>query len=103
MESQDKLRVEHNRNFLTRSFKVVKDDETQIQGTQVIGYSHVNNVFKCWVFHSGGGGFGEGAIAFGTINTSSSPVAVILRGQNLATTPYTAARKESGRSTRSVT
>lgn len=50
-----------NRNFLTRSFKVVKDDETQIQGVQVIGYSPVDNGFKCWVFHSGGG-FGEGTI-----------------------------------------
>ena len=52
-----------NRNFLTRSFKVVKDDETQIQGMQVIGYSPDDDVFKCWVFHSGGG-FGEGTIEF---------------------------------------
>ena len=52
-----------NRNFLTRSFNVVKDDETQIQGMQVIGYSPLDNVFKCWVFHSGGG-FGEGTIEF---------------------------------------
>ena len=52
-----------NRNFLTRSFKVVKDDETQIQGVQVIGYDPVAAAFRCWVFHSGGG-FGESTIDF---------------------------------------
>ena len=50
-----------NRNFLTRSFKVVKDDQIQIQGVQVIGYDPVANTFRCWVFHSGGG-FGEGTV-----------------------------------------
>jgi uncharacterized protein (TIGR02246 family) len=50
-----------NRNFLTRSFKVVKDDQTQIQGVQVIGYDPIANAFWCWVFHSGGG-FGEGTV-----------------------------------------
>ncbi len=52
-----------NRNFLTRSFKVVKDDEIQIQGVQVIGYDPIANTFRCWVFHSGGG-FREGTIEF---------------------------------------
>jgi uncharacterized protein (TIGR02246 family) len=52
-----------NRNFLTRSFKVVRDDETQIQGMQVIGYDPFADTFKCWVFHSGGG-FGERTIEF---------------------------------------
>ena len=52
-----------NRNFLTRSFKVVKDDQIQIQGVQVIGYDPIANTFRCWVFHSGGG-FGEGTVEF---------------------------------------
>ncbi|MCZ6538344.1 MAG: SgcJ/EcaC family oxidoreductase, partial [Chloroflexi bacterium] len=52
-----------NRNFLTRSFKVTKDDETQVQGVQVIGYDPVVDTIRCWVFHSGGG-FGEGTIEF---------------------------------------
>ena len=65
----DEWRVESNcewsanRNFLTRSFKVVKDDKIQIQGVQVIGYDPITNTFRCWVFHSGGG-FGEGTIEF---------------------------------------
>lgn len=50
-----------NRSFLTRSFKVLKEDETQIQGVQVIGYDPVSDTFRSWVFHSGGG-FGEGTI-----------------------------------------
>ena len=91
-----------NRNFLTRSFKVVKDDETQIQGVQVIGYYPVDNVFRCWVFHSGGG-FGEGTIEFRDDRFFLVPSRVIRKGQNLDTIPFTAARKESGRSTRSVT
>jgi len=50
-----------NRNFLTRSFEVIKDNEVQIQGVQIIGYHPIANTFRCWVFHSGGS-FGEGTI-----------------------------------------
>ena len=49
-----------NRNFLTRSFRVILDEQIDLEGTQVIGWDARNGSIRSWVFDSDGG-FGEGA------------------------------------------
>ena len=48
-----------NRNFLTRSFRVVVAGELDLEGTQVVGWDPRSNSIRSWVFDSEGG-FGEG-------------------------------------------
>jgi uncharacterized protein (TIGR02246 family) len=48
-----------NRNFLTRSFKVIVQDRIELEGTQVIGWDPARRQIRSWVFDSEGG-FGEG-------------------------------------------
>ena len=48
-----------NRNFMTRSFKVIVADGSEIEGTQVIGWDPLRKTVRSWVFDSKGG-FGVG-------------------------------------------
>jgi len=48
-----------NRNFMTRSFKVVTADDRVLEGTQVIGWDPADKRIRSWLFDSEGG-FGEG-------------------------------------------
>ena len=48
-----------NRKFLTRSFTVVIDGETGMEGTQVVGWDPIAGRIRSWMFDSEGG-FGEG-------------------------------------------
>jgi hypothetical protein len=48
-----------NRNFLTRSFKVMVQDRIELEGTQVIGWDPELERIRSWIFDSDGG-FGEG-------------------------------------------
>ncbi len=48
-----------NKNFLTRSFKVIAGEQLDLEGTQVIGWDAANGHIRSWVFDSDGG-FSEG-------------------------------------------
>jgi len=48
-----------NRNFMTRSFKVVTADDRVLEGTQVIGWDPADKRIRSWLFDSQGG-FGAG-------------------------------------------
>ncbi len=48
-----------NRNFITRSFRVVVADGSEIEGTQIIGWDPLRKTVRSWVFDSEGG-FGVG-------------------------------------------
>lgn len=48
-----------NRNFMTRSFKVIIDDRIELEGTQVVGWDAAAGRIRSWVFDSNGG-FGQG-------------------------------------------
>jgi uncharacterized protein (TIGR02246 family) len=48
-----------NKNFLTRSFKVIVGEHLDMEGTQVIGWDAANGHIRSWVFDSDGG-FAEG-------------------------------------------
>lgn len=48
-----------NRNFITRSFRVVGADGSEVEGTQVIGWDPMRKTIRSWVFDSKGG-FGVG-------------------------------------------
>jgi uncharacterized protein (TIGR02246 family) len=48
-----------NRNFITRSFKVIVQDRIEMEGTQIIGWDPVAQTIRSWVFDSDGG-FGVG-------------------------------------------
>lgn len=48
-----------NRSFLTRSYKVTRDDLVALEGTQVIGWDPTTKEIRSWLFDSDGG-FGEG-------------------------------------------
>lgn len=48
-----------NRNFMTRSFKVMEGDRLESAGTQVIGWDASKQQIRSWVFDSTGS-FGEG-------------------------------------------
>ena len=48
-----------NGKFLTRSFRVVTDDEVTLEGTQVVGWDPIERRIRSWTFDSEGG-FGEG-------------------------------------------
>ena len=48
-----------NRNFITRSFAVSADDETDLAGMQIIGWDPAEQTIRSWVFDSDGG-FAQG-------------------------------------------
>ena len=48
-----------NRNFITRSFKVVVHDRIEMEGTQIVGWDAAEQRIRSWVFDSNGG-FGQG-------------------------------------------
>jgi hypothetical protein len=48
-----------NGNFLTRSFRVVVDEEVTLEGTQVVGWDPIGRRIRSWTFDSEGG-FGQG-------------------------------------------
>jgi uncharacterized protein (TIGR02246 family) len=48
-----------NRNFITRSYKVIVKDRVEMEGTQIIGWDPIAQTIRSWVFDSDGG-FGVG-------------------------------------------
>lgn len=48
-----------NKNFLTRTFKVMAGEHLDMEGTQIIGWDAANGRIRSWVFDSDGG-FSEG-------------------------------------------
>lgn len=48
-----------NRKFLTRSFKVVMDEKTTLEVTQMVGWDPITGQIRSWTFDSEGG-FGQG-------------------------------------------
>ncbi len=54
IELETKCEWTQNRNFMTRSFRVKKDDSTGKQGTQIIGYDAVSETIRSWVFDTDG-------------------------------------------------
>lgn len=44
-----------NRNFISRSFKVMVDDKIDFEGTQVIGWDPAAQTIRSWMFDSDGG------------------------------------------------
>lgn len=78
-----------NKSFLTGSFEVSVQGESELRGTQVIGWDPVSSRIRSWVFDSAGG-FGEGIwkrVADQWIIDASSTLADGSRGR--ATTIYT--------------
>lgn len=78
-----------NKSFLTASFDVSVQGESELRGTQVIGWDPVSNHIRSWVFDSAGG-FGEGVwrqVADQWIVDASSTLADGSQGR--ATTSYT--------------
>lgn len=78
-----------NKSFLTASFEVSVQGESELRGTQVIGWDPVSSRIRSWVFDSAGG-FGEGVwkqVADQWIVDASSTLADGSTGR--ATTVYT--------------
>jgi uncharacterized protein (TIGR02246 family) len=48
-----------NKNFMTRSFHAIVEDEVEFEGTQVVGFDAANQQIRSWVFDTDGG-IGEG-------------------------------------------
>lgn len=48
-----------NQSFITRSFRVAIPGQSELAGTQIIGWDPVSGMIRSWVFDSDGG-FGEG-------------------------------------------
>lgn len=48
-----------NKNFITRSFAVLRGDDVDLSGMQIVGWDAANEQIRSWVFDSKGG-FGEG-------------------------------------------
>jgi uncharacterized protein (TIGR02246 family) len=48
-----------NKNFMTRSFRVTQDNESVMEGTQVVGFDAAAGQIRSWLFDSDGG-IGEG-------------------------------------------
>jgi hypothetical protein len=48
-----------NRKFLTRSFKVMMDEQATLEGTQMVGWDPIAGQIRSWTFDSEGG-FGQG-------------------------------------------
>jgi uncharacterized protein (TIGR02246 family) len=48
-----------NKNFITRSFAVLRGDDVDMSGMQIIGWDAANQQIRSWVFDSKGG-FGDG-------------------------------------------
>lgn len=44
-----------NRNFISRSFKVMVDDRIDFEGTQIIGWDPAAETIRSWMFDSDGG------------------------------------------------